>query len=72
MTEFGEVQLCSRRPCGCSLPWTLLGESAGGGCREAELCGVRGGAEGGCGPLNVSMASLCRKASSFLRLANQL
>lgn len=61
-----------KSPSACFLPWTLLGERADGGWREDELWGVRGGAEVGCGPLKVSMASLCRKASSFLRLANQL
>lgn len=61
-----------KSPSACFLPWTLLGERADGGWREDELWGVRGGAGVGCGPLKVSMASLCRKASSFLRLANQL
>lgn len=72
MTEFGEVHPSFRSPSGCFLPCTLLGERAGGGWREEELCGVRGGAGVGWGPVKVSMASLCLKASSFLRLANQL
>lgn len=54
-------------------PWTLLGERAGGG-RPGELwAGSTGLGPGpGGGPLYVSMASLCRKASSLRRLANQL
>lgn len=50
-------------------PWTLLGERAGGG-NPGELWA--GSAGPGPGPLYVSMASLCRKASSLRRLANQL
>lgn len=54
-------------------PWTLLGDRADGG-RPGELwAGSPGPGPGpGGGPLYVSMASLCRKASSLRRLANQL
>ena len=54
-------------------PWTLLGERAVGG-RPGELwAGSAGPGPGpGGGPLYVSMANLCRNASSLRRLANQL